>query len=264
MKESLLKVVIRRLFFPPGAVRTIRFGPMRGMVFRVSSITEMSPWYSGSEPRHQRAFRKLVREGDVVIDIGANWGLHTLYLWQLVGSSGRVIAVEPYPPAFAELEWHIAANGCNNATPMQVAIADSNEEAMFVPGESSSTGHLALATSPDPVAPGAMTVPVCSLDDLALSLGLERIDLVKVDVEGAEGRVLSGAEEAVARFHPCFAIDLHTPELDVFVGRWLTNRGYRLERLSGPPILRTDVGWPDPNGVWGSILALPNRFGSRG
>jgi len=61
----------------------------------------------------------------------------------------------------------------------------------------------------------------------------------------------------IERYHPYFVIDLHTPEQDVSVASLLTPAGYRLSRLSGPPIQRTDTGWPDPDGVWGSILATP-------
>lgn len=88
---------------------------------------------------------------------------------------------------------------------------------------------------------------------------MQRLDLIKIDVEGTEGKVLRGAEQVTARFRPVFVIDLHSPEQDLFVGRWLTERDYRLERLSGPPIRRTDLGWPHREGVWGSILAQPAK-----
>ncbi len=77
--------------FSPGG-RPIRFGAIRGMRFRVNLITGLSPWYSGAERPQQRAFKALLGPGDVVIDIGANWGLHTLYLSRLVGPTGRVLA----------------------------------------------------------------------------------------------------------------------------------------------------------------------------
>src|SRR5687767_677321 len=103
MRNHLLKQLIKTTFFRPGVVRRTRVGPLRGMVFKVSPITGMSPWYSGAEREHQQAFRRLVGLGAMVIDVGANWGIHALYLSRLVGASGKVIAFEPYPPAFAEL-----------------------------------------------------------------------------------------------------------------------------------------------------------------
>jgi FkbM family methyltransferase len=256
VRENLLKRIVRKTCFPHGAVRTVRFGPLRGMVFRTGPITGMSPWYSGGERGHQEAFENLVGHGDVVIDIGANWGLHTLYLSRLVSAEGRVIAVEPFLPAFAELEWHIRQNCCPNVTTLALAISDREGEALFLPGESAYTGS--LAPSSILAAPKqSILVTTQTLDQVVESLGLEKLALIKIDVEGAEARVLGGAEKLVSRFRPHFVIDLHTPEQDVQVASWLTARGYCLERLSGPPISRTDVGWPDLAGVWGSIAAFP-------
>jgi len=86
---------------------------------------------------------------------------------------------------------------------------------------------------------------------------IKRLRLIKIDVEGAGGKVLSGAQKTIKDFKPYFVIDLHTPEQDIFVGQLLTSAGYKLSRLARPPILHTDRGWPDPTGVWGSILASP-------
>lgn len=262
MKDTWLKATIRSLFFPPGAVRTIRFGPMRGMIFRVGPTTGMSPYYSGAEREHQRAFKRIVQPGDMVVDIGANWGLHTLYLSRLVGRDGSVVAIEIFPPAFAELEWHIRANACRNVKILHVGISDFDGDAVFYPGSSNSTGSLSAACITGPIQKEPISVPVRTLDSAIKDLGLETVKLVKVDVEGGEGNVLSGSEGTTKRCRPYFVIDLHTPEQDLFVARWFADRRYRLERLSGPPIIRTDVGWPDPKGVWGSVLASPDQSDS--
>jgi len=262
MKDNYLKHLAKTLYFRPGTIRRIFIGPLRGYVFRVSPITGLSPWYSGTERVVPKAFKRLVTKGDTVIDVGANWGLHTLYLSRLVGTSGRVIAVEPYPPAFDDLQWHVAANHCSNITALPVAISDRNGECLFLPGESGSTGRLD-ETRPDLASPsGAITVTIRTLDSVIEFLEPGRLALIKIDVEGAEGLVLRGAEQLTREFRPYFVIELHTPEQDVFVARWLTERGYHLERIYSmigqrpyPPILRTDVGWPEPTGVWGTILA---------
>jgi FkbM family methyltransferase len=217
----------------------------------------MSPWYSGTEREHQRTFKNLIDSGDIVIDVGANWGLHTLYLSELVGSDGCVIAVEPFPPAFAELEWHLLANNCSNVKAVSVAIGDASGQASFAPGESASTGSL-LEYAPNSLSPKEkIAVSIRELDSIVEDFEIGKLKLVKIDVEGAETKVLSGSRKTMERYHPYFVIDLHTPEQDVSVASLLTSAGYRLSRLSGPPIQRTDTGWPDPDGVWGSILASP-------
>lgn len=80
----------------------------------------------------------------VAIDVGANWGLDTLLLSRLVGPTGRVLALEPYPRAFAELQWHIRANRCEDTTLYQWSAGDKDGEAWFVPGLSASEGRLAV------------------------------------------------------------------------------------------------------------------------
>jgi FkbM family methyltransferase len=258
MRDNFLKQLAKWTFFRPGAVRRIRFGALAGMRYRVSSITGLSAWYSGPEKRHHQAFAKLVRPGDCVMDIGANWGLHTLHLSRLVGREGRVIALEPFPPAWRELEWHIHHNACTNVQLQRLAASDRDGTEQFLAGESAYTGHLA-GQNADAAADPHAVVKVRTVDGLVEDLGLKRLRLMKIDVEGAESRVLSGAAATLDRLTPFLIVDLHTPEQDVRVASFLHALGYNLSRLDGPPIRRLDQGWPHPEGVWGSILAEPSR-----
>ncbi len=252
----LLKPVVRAVYLRTGTSRRIMFGPLRGMIYRVGPITGLAAWYSGAERELQRRFRELVKPGDCVIDAGANWGVHTLYLSRLVGPHGRVIAVECYPPALAELTWHVEANGCANVRIVQAALSEGDGQAVFVQGDSASEGKL-LIRGVTPTGAKEAVVKTRSLDSLLDELSTPRPALIKIDVEGAEGRVLSGAERVTMLQRPLFLIELHNPEQDLFVAQWLTTRGYTLERLKPPPILYVDRSWPAPNGVWGTIIARP-------
>lgn len=256
MKDGLLKSIIKRTLFLPGAVRQIQFGPLRGMVFRVSEVTGLAAWYSGVERDHQRAFTALIQPGDTVIDVGANWGSHTLLFSKLVGAMGRVIALEPFPKAATELEWHLQANHCQNVKMLRIAASNQEGQAFFTVTDSSSTGGLS-ATHADQRGANQIAVTTSTLDGLVTQLKLGRITLIKVDVEGAESRVLEGAVDLIRKHRPRFIIDLHTPEQDLSVAQFLIERGYNLSRLSGPPIKRTDAGWPNQDGVWGTIIATP-------
>jgi FkbM family methyltransferase len=255
VREGAVKAIARSTLFRDGAVRRIRLGPLRGRAFRVGPITGLSPWYSGTERPVQRVFRELVHASDVVIDVGANWGLHTLCLSGLVERSGRVIAMEPFPPAAEELEWHARRNGCDNVTVLRAAAGGRDGTAFFRPGAAPTTGSLRRDGDP----PGGSDFPteVAALDSVVREFGLRAVKLVKIDVEGAESVVLSGASALLAELRPYFVVELHTPEQDVAVAAELGGAGYRICRISGPPIQRIDVGWPDPAGVWGSILATP-------
>ena len=259
MRDNSLKSIVKSAFFPAGVIRRIAFGPCAGLKYRVSDITGLSAWYSGTEREHQRAFASLVAPGDVVIDVGANWGLHTLYLSRHVGQAGMVIALEPFEPAWRELEWHIRANACMNVKVFHCALGDTNGQTRFEIGASAATGHL-LGSDPEAYPSGkrVLDVTVRTLDSLMAELSPDSLKLIKIDVEGAESAVLRGAAATLRRFKPFLVIDLHTPDEDRRVAEFLTRGGFRLERLSkGPPIRRIDRTWPEPFGVWGTILARP-------
>lgn len=258
MRDNFLKTFLKKTYFRKNSTHYIWFGPIRGMKFRVSEIGGLEPLYSGVERRHQKAFRELLKPGDIAIDVGANWGLHTLYLSRLVGETGRVVAVEPYPGAFEELRWHIDINHCQNVTLQNLAAGDEEKEERLIDdlgqmGVLSSVSH--LRKIPEKVSFAVLEKP---LDRIAEDLKLSKINLIKIDVEGAENKVLSGAEKIVKAHRPYFVIDLHALANDIFAGEWFNRHGYSLKRIkAGPPITRTDVGWPNKDGVWGHILAIP-------
>jgi FkbM family methyltransferase len=256
MKDTGVKKIIKNIFFPDGSIRKIRIGPLRGMRFRVNWITGMAPWYSGTERGHQIFFERCVQPGDVVVDIGANWGLHTLYLSKLVGSHGKVIAMEPFLQVRNELEWHLNLNRRNNVRVLSCAISDQAGKFPFkINGGSTSS----LMFKPNESKENEQWVQTETLDAILEHENAHQVRLIKIDVEGAETKVLQGAVKTLKVLRPHWVIALHTPEQDVSVARILVDCGYALKRIKGPPILRTDLGWPNKEGVWGDIVALPKE-----
>lgn len=80
---------------------------MKGLWFRFSENSGFAALYSGNEHANQRIYASIVRPGDVVVDGGANWGVHALYLAKLTGSTGRILAFEPHPEVVEELRWNV-------------------------------------------------------------------------------------------------------------------------------------------------------------
>lgn len=255
MRDNPIKRLVRRHLFPDGAVRRIISGPLRGFRYRVSPITGMETWYSGHERDMQRAMAAYVRTGDTVLDVGANWGGHSLLLSRLVGPGGRVIACEPSPCVAAETRWHLSANEVQNVTLLELALADQPGTATFDTQTLSTTGK--LVDQPGQAAASSVTVQVQTLDQLVADLPLPALNFVKVDVEGAESKVLLGARHTLEKLRPRLIVELHNPEQDVAVARILLNHHYRLTRLDGSEIRKLDCGWPDRDGVWGTIIAHP-------
>lgn len=252
LKKSLLSFAGKT-----GACVRIPFGPMRGMRYFPSSLTGFSPLKSGAEGDLQNALLRLVPIGGTAIDVGANWGLHTLLLSKRVGTNGRVIAFECFPPAHADLCRHVKANALDNVTVVQRALCESVGRMFFEPGEHASQGR--LVEDGTPLSKAAIEISTGTLDAAVDELKLDRIDLIKVDVEGAEGRVLQGSEKLTAHFRPTWIIELHNPQQDLAVGAWLSGHDYKVSRLDGTSIVRLDAAWPAPDGIWGTVIAVPHE-----
>ena len=81
---------------------------------------------------------------------------------------------------------------------------------------------------------------------------------VKIDVEGAEGSVLAGAEQVLIEARPILIVDLHTPAQDLAVGKSLSQAGYVAYRTEdGSQVREMEQGWPNPDGLSGQVIAFP-------
>lgn len=151
----------------------------------------------------------FLNPGGVAIDVGANLSEWALPLAGRVGSSGRVLAIEPAPRAAAALNKTLFANALSQAEVIRCAIGDHDGTVEFaVPIVTSvrvDTGTACIG----PAAGGqeALKVVLRSLNSLAAEHRLDRIDLIKIDGEGGERQVLDGARATLTRFRPVLALE---------------------------------------------------------
>jgi len=250
MKESILKNIVKNIFFKHGSIKKIAFGPLKGKKYKVSKISGISAWYSGQDRSMQKAFKNHTKHGDIVVDMGCNWGIHSLLLSDLVGNGGRVLAIEASPDVAKEAKWHFQENKASNVTLLECAVSDKLGTMSFCTNGLSTTGHLIEnSTETDTI-----QVPVTTLDQIVKDLGVQKINLVKVDIEGNEHKALIGSKETLSKFHPILIIELHTPEQDLLVSKFVRDLGYSIKRIDGSKIENLDESWPNPNGVWGAII----------
>lgn len=148
-----------------------------------------------------RALERLLSPGDVFIDVGANVGLYALKAARLVGPTGRVLALEPGAEAYGHLTANLALNTFPWAEALKVAASDAAGEAVL--------HHVPLGDDPQAFslianarAEEGETVETVTLDGLIDRCGLDRVDLLKIDVEGAEPLVVAGPGRMLARFRP--------------------------------------------------------------
>lgn len=164
---------------------------------------------------------RYVPEGATVVDVGANLGTHAVFFAKKVGRAGRVVAFEPQSFTHALLTRNVEANALQNVVARREAVGARAGEATFPvldPRTAANFGAAAATASGD-----GERVPVVALD----ALGLERCDLLKVDVEGAEVDVLAGARETITRLRPVLFVENNTVERSADVIRAVTELGYR-------------------------------------
>jgi FkbM family methyltransferase len=145
------------------------------------------------EPAETRMITRLLRSGDIFIDVGAHIGWFTTLAANHVGHDGHVVACEPYPSNAAALRANLALNGAENVRVLEVALGSEAGTLSLasVAGESGSV------TALDWAGDGRVDVAMTTLNAIAADIG--NIALVKLDVEGWEMRVLSGAAEVLER-----------------------------------------------------------------
>jgi len=223
--------------------------------YRIFPDFGLSPLYGGWEEEAQRLMVEHLRPGFVAYDVGGNYGIHTLLMARLVKEDGHVYAFEPLPEIMSELQNNLSLNGFTNVTCVQAAADEQSGKTSFIQGHHGGAGHLAAVND----APGEqLTVETITFDEFIFEENNSPPNFIKMDIEGAESKALSGGERMLQQYRPILLIDLHTPEQDSAVGQILLEHGYEARRTEdGRRVKDLNKAWPHPDGLWGQIIAFP-------
>ena len=192
---------------PTGARRIdVCGGRLKGTALFVDLSCEKYYWLGTHEERVQDALAEHVSAGFTVFDIGAHAGFFTLLASRLAGPNGRVFAFEPRPDNVERLRRNVEANGARNVHVVPAAVSDRSGAAAFIMHASTLEGRLAAADEMS-----AASVRTEAIDALVRD-GMAPPDLMKVDVEGAEGAVIRGAARTIDAERPLMLIEVHSVE----------------------------------------------------
>lgn len=187
--------------------------------------------------------KKFLRHGMVVVDIGANLGLYSLFFSKYVGNEGRVFSFEPVKQSFEQLQYNVSLNKFKNIELFNFGL--SNESAqILIYKDKENDGANSIVYQDNSF--GSERITVMKFDDLwekKLSKELKKIDLVKIDVEGWEPMVLKGMVSFLNNNNPLILMEHNGPRYKVSSIRAfkiLTSMGYvcwvingnRLEEVS--------------------------------
>lgn len=166
------------------------------------------------EPQETALVQSILLPGMTFVDVGANWGYFTLLAAHLVGSDGRVISLEPDPRLFTILQESTIRNHLKHVVALQVAAA-SKDGTLKLAGYRESGNNFGVSRIVSEVEHECMfDVIARPLDKLCEELGLDTVDLLKMDIEGFEGDALLGLDNSLRnRRIKRLLIELHPAEI---------------------------------------------------
>ena len=197
------------------------------------------------EPQETAIVRHLLRAGMTFVDVGANWGYFTLVGAHLVGANGRVLSIEADPRACRALQANLAKNGLSSVAVRNIAASDGSGRLTFQEYECQAceTGNFGVAQTTLLAERGRqLEVEARALDDVLDREGIERVHLLKIDIEGGEAKAMAGLERRLSshridnismELHPYHLRDLGTSAAHVIAG--LRGHGYTPWRIDHSP-----------------------------
>jgi FkbM family methyltransferase len=175
-------------------------------------IQRLMYWIGNYDAPMVERFVAGLEPGCVALDIGANVGLYTIPLARKAKEvGGRAVVVEAMPANAARLRENLSLNDVLDVTTVIEAAVGQKRGCLFMHPEQDAqyTGNASAASNPD----GAIEVPVVTLDEIAIELGLDRCDLVKADIEGGELDFLRGGASFLARHTPLLVFELNSAHM---------------------------------------------------
>jgi FkbM family methyltransferase len=168
----------------------------------------------GYEEYAFKRLTELVEPGAVFIDIdiGAHIGRYTFPIAKLVGEDGIVIAIELDPVSFRALIRGIELNKFKNVVALNVALGDRNGSTILCQEYATAASSIVERGK----CRSFVEVPMETLDNIVKKLKISRIDVVKIDVEGAEIKVLRGMVDTIKRFKPYMLVEIRSYNVNEF------------------------------------------------
>lgn len=165
--------------------------------------------YGEYEPEVTNAIKEHLSPGGTAIDIGAHIGHHTVSMRQAVGGYGRVIAFEPFPNNVDYIADTVDANNWDNVDINQIALSDSDSvESMTVPDDEN-TGRVTFNRGEANEQASSIQVETKTLSGFLTNSDIDNVDLVKMDIEGGEYRVLKDMADELDKIETIL-LEIHT------------------------------------------------------
>jgi FkbM family methyltransferase len=188
---------------------TLKCSPLHGLEIhlRRSQRIERLMWAGAYERRLVALLKKIVKPSMTVLDVGANIGYIAAIAARLAGQEGHVHAFDPNPDCYARLKLNLSAFPQGHAHPLAISdyVGTLPLYLSEIPGEQGWGSLLEDAAT----VRQTLDVTVATLDDFVAKVGIQRVHLIKIDIEGNEMHALRGARKLIGRDHPAIIAELN-------------------------------------------------------
>ena len=164
--------------------------------------------FGAFEPVTVKVLKRLVKSGDTVLDIGANVGYISLVLAKCVGNSGKVFSFEPDSKNFASLKRNLALNADCNIEPIAKAVSDSHQPIRLYHAKFDFNAGAHSMLPSEKHSSDFVEIEATTIDEFVTSHGLKKVDVIKIDIEGAEMKAFNGMTETLRNSRPLIVCEL--------------------------------------------------------
>lgn len=263
LRTALSQAILRGLYYinntplsetsENGLYRTRIFsGLLRGMQFSMPGLERAAYALGTYEPHVVRVFASFLKPTSVAFDVGANAGYLTMVMAKLVGPEGQVFSFEPDDRNLKALQANLQANGLSQVTVIAKAVSDVSGIVEFASFDYTLVGHIAGENTP--IDASFHQVAATSLDDFVFVENQPKPSFIKIDVEGAEYLVLTGAKRLLQEVRPIILAEVRDGETWQSVSKLMAQNNYTNQHLSG--------GWKMGKDLLGDVLFIPRERAS--
>ena len=203
-------------FFKPynlfeGIIKTVSFQNVK-FELHIEDWIQQNIYFVGAYERAElNLLNRHLSEDSVFVDIGANFGLYSLVASQKITNSGEIICFEPFPKNYAALKKNISLNSKSYIISENIALGDKKDELKlyYQPNEK----NLGIVSANFMENSKTIKVDVMSFDEYVKENGVDKIDFIKIDVEGFENQVINGMKKTLELFSPMILIEIFDEDI---------------------------------------------------
>ncbi len=172
-------------------------------------ISERLLLFNVHEPLVTKLLIRVLKEGMTCLEVGGNLGYYAVLESKIVGDKGKVIAIEPSPRNFSYLKHNLEQQNRSNYEVYNFACGDQEGEVKFLVSDKSNRCMVIENGEEIPSDLEVIKIPIKKLDIFLKEKGIEKIDFIRMDVEGYEMNILEGAMKLLTKFKPIMLDEVH-------------------------------------------------------